>query len=165
MAPRAAARLRSLGFEEVYEYKSGKLDWMAAGLLVEGESSKHPRAGEVARKDAIVCGLQDRLGDVRDRTHSAGSNVAAVVDSDRIVLGLLRAKQLEMDPDLQVDKAMRTGPSTFRPYVPIKEMADYLVEHELDSSPITTSDGKLVGMLFKSDAVRAATRPQGDLGG
>jgi predicted transcriptional regulator len=157
MAPRAAARLRSLGFEEVYEYKGGKLDWMAAGLPVEGENSKHPRAGEVARKDAVVCELKDRLGDVRARTQAAGWNVAVVIDPDRIVLGLLRAKQLEMDADLKVENAMRPGPSTFRPYVPIKEMADYLVEHELDSSPITTSDGKLVGMLLKSDAVRAAT--------
>jgi predicted transcriptional regulator len=157
MAPRAAARLRSLGFDEVYEYKGGKLDWMAAGLPVEGENSKHPRAGDVARKDAVVCGLKDRLGDVRDRTHAAGWNVAVAIDSDRIVLGLLRAKQLEMDADLKVDMAMRPGPSTFRPYVAIKEMADYLVEHDLESSPITTSDGKLVGMLFKSDAVRAAT--------
>jgi predicted transcriptional regulator len=130
---------------------------MAAGLPVEGENSKHPRAGDVARKDAVVCGLKDRLGDVRDRTHAAGWNVAVAIDSDRIVLGLLRAKQLEMDADLKVDMAMRPGPSTFRPYVAIKEMADYLVEHDLESSPITTSDGKLVGMLFKSDAVRAAT--------
>ncbi|MHB8689430.1 MAG: CBS domain-containing protein [Candidatus Dormibacteraceae bacterium] len=157
MAPRAAARLKSLGFEEVYEYKGGKLDWLAAGLPAEGDNSKHPRAGDVARKDVIVCGLKDRLGDVRDRTHAAGSNVAVVVDSDRIVLGLLRAKQLDMDTDLQVEKAMRPGPSTFRPHVSIKEMADYMIEHELDSSPITTSDGKLVGMLFKSDAVRVAT--------
>jgi Mg/Co/Ni transporter MgtE len=130
---------------------------MAAGLPVEGENSKHPRAGEVARKDAVVCELKDRLGDVRDRTHAAGWNVAVVIDPDRIVLGLLRAKQLEMDADLKVENAMRPGPSTFRPYVPIKEMADFLVEHDLESSPITTSDGKLVGMLLKSDAVRAAT--------
>lgn len=157
MAPRAAARLRSLGFEDVYEYRGGKADWMAAGLPTEGESSKHPRAGDVARKDAVVCALKDRLGDVRDRANAAGFNVAVVIDSERTVLGLLRAKQLDMPADLQVEKAMRPGPSTFRPYVSIKEMADYLVEHDLESSPITTSDGKLVGLLFKSDAVRAAT--------
>ena len=28
--------------------------------------------------------------------------------------------------------------------------------HKLESSPITTSDGKLVGVLYKSDAVREA---------
>ena len=35
-------------------------------------------------------------------------------------------------------------------------MADYMVEHDLDSAPITTSDGKLVGVLFRSEAVRMA---------
>src|ERR1700681_3523432 len=152
MAPRAAARLRSLGFLDVYEYKAGKLDWMAAGLPTEGENSRRPRAGEVARKDAVLCGLTDRLADVRERTHAAGWDVAVVIDSDRVVLGLLRAKQIELDDDLRVEEAMRPGPSPFRPYVPIKEMADYLIEHDLESSPITTSDGKLVGMLFKTDA-------------
>jgi predicted transcriptional regulator len=38
----------------------------------------------------------------------------------------------------------------------MKEMADHMVEHSLDSSPITTSDGKLVGVLLKSDATRIA---------
>jgi CBS domain-containing protein len=156
MAPRAAARLESFGFSEVFEYTAGKLDWLAAGLLTEGENSTRPRAGDASRKDVVVCGLKDRLGDVRDRATEVGWDVAVVIDENRLVLGLLRAKQLEMDPKLLVEQAMRPGPSTFRTYVPIKEMADYLVEHELDSAPITTSDGKLVGVLFKADAVGLA---------
>jgi predicted transcriptional regulator len=156
MAPRAAARLESLGFTEVFEYTAGKLDWLAAGLLTEGENSMRPRAGDASRKDVVVCGLKDRLDDVRDRAKGAGWNMAVVIDEKRVVLGLLRSKQLETDPALQVEQAMRPGPSTFRTYVPIKEMADYVVEHDLDSVPITTSDGKLVGVLFKSDATRLA---------
>jgi CBS domain-containing protein len=153
MAPRAASRLESLGFKEVYEYKAGKLDWLAAGLPTEGENSRRPRAGDVARKDTAVCGLQDRLGDVRDRATAAGWDVAVVVDEEQVVLGLLRSKQLEMDPQLTVEQAMHPGPSTFRPYVPMKEMADYMIEHALDSVPITTSDGKLVGVVLKADAI------------
>ncbi len=79
-----------------------------------------------------------------------------VVDDERVVLGMLWPKQLEMDPNLGVEQAMRPGPSTYRPYVPIKEMADHLVERNHDSVPITTSDGKLVGVLYKSEAVRLA---------
>ena len=156
MAPRAAARLESLGFDAVHEYKAGKLDWLAAGLPTEGENSKCPRAGDASRKDVTVCGLKDRLGDVRDRARQSGLEVAVVVDQERIVLGLLRAKQLDMDPNLAVEHAMRPGPSTFRPYVSMKEMADHMVQHSLDSAPITTSDGKLVGLLLKSDATRMA---------
>jgi hypothetical protein len=156
MAPRAAARLETLGFGEVLEYRAGKNDWLAAGLPTEGENSRCPRAGEASRKDVVVCSLKDRLGDVRDRAAKSGLEVAVVVDGERVVLGLLRSKQLEMDPDLAVEKAMRPGPSTFRPYVSMKEMADYMVEHSLESVPITTSDGKLAGVLLKSDATRMA---------
>ena len=156
MAPRAAARLESLGFEQVYEYKAGKLDWLAAGNPTEGENSKRPRAGAVARKDMVVCQPEDRVGDVHERAVAAGWDVAVVLDGAEVVLGLLRSGELEGEPDLLVERAMRPGPSTFRPYVPIKEMADYMVEHQLDSVPITTSSGQLVGVLRKSDATREA---------
>ena len=157
MAPRAAARLESLGFEQVFEYRAGKLDWLAASKPTEGENSKRPRAGDVARKDAITCGPNDRLDEVRERAAAAGWELAVVVDEANVVLGILRSEQLDEEPaGLAVEKAMRPGPSTFRPYVPIKEMADYLVEHQLDSVPITTSEGKLVGVLRKADATRQA---------
>ena len=156
MAPRAAARLESLGFDKVYHYKAGKLDWLAAGLPTEGTNSDCPRAGDASRKDMVLCGLKERLGDVRDRAQAAGWNVVVVIDDQRVVLGLLRSKQLEMDPNLTAEQAMRSGPSTFRPYVSTKEMADFMVGHDLESAPITTSDGKLVGVLFKSEAVRLA---------
>jgi len=152
MAPRAAARLETLGFTNVYHYKGGKLDWMASGHPTEGENSTRPRAVDVARKDVATCDLKDRLGDVRERARATGLEAAVVVDGQRVVLGLLRAAELAKEPDLKIEQAMRPGPSTFRPYVPIKEMADYMDKHNLDSSPITTSDGKLVGLLLHSDA-------------
>lgn len=156
MAPRAAARLEGFGFSNVYEYKLGKLDWMAAGLPTEGENSKHPRAADVARKDVPTCGLDERLGDVTKRVGGAGWEAAIVVDERRTVLGLLRAAELGKDPDLRIEEAMRPAPSTFRPYVTIKEMADYMVEHDLVSSPITTSYGVLMGLLLRSDALAHA---------
>jgi hypothetical protein len=36
MSPRAACRLETLGFPEVYDYVAGKADWLAHGLDVEG---------------------------------------------------------------------------------------------------------------------------------
>ena len=156
MAPRAAARLETLGFNNVSHYKGGKLDWMASGLPTEGTNASHPRAGTVARTDVEVASLDERLADVRERVRAAGKDAVVVTDAHRVVLGLLRAKELEKDPALTMESAMRPGPSTFRPYVPIKEMADYLTKHDLESSPITTSDGRLVGLLYREDAVREA---------
>ena len=161
MAPRAAARLKSLGFSEVYEYKAGKSDWLAAGLPTEGTNAQHPRARDVARRDVPTAGLKDRLGDVAERVRAAGWEAVVVVNDERIVLGLLRSKELAKDPELRMEQAMRPGPSTFRPDVLITKMAAYMDEHELESSPITTSDGKLVGMLLRSDATRTAKESNG----
>jgi predicted transcriptional regulator len=44
--------------------------------------------------------------------------------------------------------------------VSIVEMARFMAEHNLENSPITTSDGRLVGLLLRRDATRAA----GELG-
>jgi predicted transcriptional regulator len=40
--------------------------------------------------------------------------------------------------------------------VAIEEMAAFMIEHDLESSPITTSDGRLVGLLRREDAAKAA---------
>jgi Mg/Co/Ni transporter MgtE len=161
MSPRAAWRLESLGFAQVYDYVAGKLDWLAAGLPTEGSNARRPRAGDVARRDAPRCGLDERLGDVQPRVRAAGWDACVVVNPERVVLGLLRARELEADPGLRIEQAMRPGPSTFRPHVPIVEMAGFMVDHDLTSSPITTSDGRLVGLLLREDAVRAAEHGQG----
>ena len=76
------------------------------------------------------------------------------VNAQRVVLGLLRAAELEGAPDLRIERAMRPGPSTFRPFVSIEEMARVMAEHDLTSVPITTSDGRLVGLLRRADATR-----------
>jgi CBS domain-containing protein len=158
MSARAAWRLESLGFTEVYEYKAGKIDWLAAGLPTEGALARLPRAGDVARKDVPTCSVDERLGDVRERVRAAGWDACVVVNEERIVFGLLRAGELEGDPDARIERVMRPGPSTFRPHVSIQEMGDYMVEHDMASSPITTLEGRLMGLLVREDAVREALR-------
>jgi CBS domain-containing protein len=139
----------------VYDYVDGKLDWMAAGLPTEGTNAKLPRAGSTARKDVPTCGLKDRLGDVRDRVRGQGWDSVVVVNEERVVLGLLRSAELDKDADLLIERAMRPGPSTFRPYVSLHEMAHFMVEHKLENAPITTSDGRLVGLLLQTDVTAA----------
>ena len=156
MSPRAAWRLESLGFGEVYDYVAGKLDWMAAGLPTDGTNAQHLRAGDVARKDVPTTEVNERLGEVRERVRAAGWDAAVVINRERVVLGLLRSKELDKDPELRIEQAMRPGPSTYRPYVAIKEMAKTMTEHKLESSPVTTSDGRLVGLLLQKDAIRVA---------
>ncbi len=110
----------------------------------------------MARPDVPTCGLHEAMGEVRQRVSAAGWEACVVVNEERVVLGLLRAEELEKGTDEPVEQVMRPGPSTFRPHVPIGEMAHYMIHHELASSPITTSDGRLVGLLTVEDAGRAA---------
>ena len=128
---------------------------MAAGLPTEGTSALEPRAGGTARKDVPTCGLKDRLGDVRERVTAQGWDSAVVVNEQHVVLGLLRSKELAQDADLLIEQAMRPAPSTYRPFVSLHEMAHVMIEHKLANAPITTSDGRLVGLLSQKDVVGA----------
>jgi predicted transcriptional regulator len=135
----------------VYHYRTGKQDWMGAGLPTEGTNTQRPRLVDVVRRDVPTCSLGERLGDVRDRVTAAGWDACVVVSPERVVLGLLRAKELEADPELPVERAMRPGPSTYRPFVSVAEMRRTMIERNLENSPVTTSDGKLVGLVRKQD--------------
>jgi CBS domain-containing protein len=156
MSPRAAWRLESFGFTEVYDYVAGKQDWLAAGLPTEGTNAARPRAGDVARRDVPTCRLDDRLEEVRRRVEAAGWDACVVVNDESVVLGLLRSGELAPEGNPRIEEVMRPGPSTFRPFVSAEEMAGYMTEHNLQSAPITTSDGRLVGLLLRDDVVRAA---------
>jgi Mg/Co/Ni transporter MgtE len=135
---------------------AGELDWLAAGLPTEGRNAELPRAGDVARPDVPTCRLDEPIGQVRERVRAAGWDACVVVNEERVVLGLLRTGELEQGRDEPVEQVMRPGPSTFRPHVPIEELAHHLIHHDLPSSPVTTSDGRLVGLLRREDAARAA---------
>ncbi|HXF57177.1 MAG TPA: CBS domain-containing protein, partial [Actinomycetota bacterium] len=119
-------------------------------------AARLPRAGTVARPDVPTCRLDEPLGAVRERVRAAGWDVCVVVNEERVVLGLLRAGELEAPAERTVEEVMRPGPSTFRPNVPIGEMAEFMRRHDLPSAPVTTSAGRLVGLLFREDAERAA---------
>jgi Mg/Co/Ni transporter MgtE len=135
---------------------AGELDWLAAGLPTEGRNASRPRAGEVARRDVPTCRLDESVGEVRARVRAAGWDACVVVNDERVVLGLLRAEELRRGQDESIERVMRPGPSTFRPHVPIEELAHHMIHHDLPASPVTTSDGRLVGLLKREDAARVA---------
>lgn len=51
MSARAASRLATLGFRQIYRYQAGKADWFAAGLPREGNEAHTPRVVDVVRRD------------------------------------------------------------------------------------------------------------------
>jgi Mg/Co/Ni transporter MgtE len=98
------------------------------------------------------------VGEVAARM-GAGWTTCIVVNEERVVLGRLYKKELEGDPSLSAEDAMRPGPSTFRPHIPAAEMAHYLRHNGLKTTPVTTSDGRLVGLFLLEDAERAEWEP------
>jgi CBS domain-containing protein len=135
----------------VYDYRAGLRDWMGAGLPTEGTNAQRPRLADVVRRDVPTCSLGEWLGDVRGRAAAAGWDACVVLSEDRVVLGLLRAAELQADPGLLVDQVMRPGPSTYRPLLSVAGMRRIMTARNLESSPVTTSDGKLVGLVRRQD--------------
>ena len=158
MSPRAAWRLESLGFERVFDYVAGKVDWFAAGLPRAGEQANSIRAGDVARHDVPTCSLAEQIGKVRERVRSAGWDSCVVVNEQHVVLGLLAKEALEADPAATAEQVMESGPTTFRPNEPLEEIAHFMHEHELKRVRITTSDGRLVGLLRWQDLEAALAK-------
>jgi CBS domain-containing protein len=156
MSARAAWRLESFGFGRVFRYTPGKADWFASGLPREGEFAAVPRVGDAARRDAPTCGLDERVGEVRERVRAAGWTSCVVVNQERVVLGLVRTRGLDGDPTVPVEAVMHAAPRTYRPNVLFERPLDYMREHRLDSVLVTTSDGVLVGALRREDAERYA---------
>jgi CBS domain-containing protein len=155
MSPRAAWRLESLGFAEVYDYAAGKADWLAWGLPWEGQTAQAPTVGEVARRDVATCGLMDRVADAKGRAQAAGFAACVVVNERRVVLGLLRSQELDADPAATAEQVMQAGPTTYRPNVPAREAGARMRARGVDALLVTTPDGTLVGLLRREDAESA----------
>src|SRR5215831_11198800 len=132
MSPRAAWRLESLGFTEVYDYAAGKADWLAWELPREGRAAQVPTVGEVARRDIATCGLADRVADAKARAQAAGFAACVVVNERRVVLGLLRSRELDADPAATAERVMRAGPATYRPNVPARQAGARMRERRVD---------------------------------
>ena len=155
MSPRAASRLESIGFEQVYDYVAGKADWGSAGIPLEGVAGSAPRAGAHVRTDVPTCWPHDRLRDVCETLDESGWDTCFVVDERRVVLGRLGRRAIRGREDVSAEQAMALGPSTIRPSVRLRDVVERMERQKLTNLPVTTSDGRLIGLLLRIDAERA----------
>ncbi len=162
MSPRAAWRLESLGFSKVYDYVGGKADWFAAGLPREGKLTSIPRAGDVARSDDVTCRPTDRVSDVADRIRAAGKETCIVTTDGGVILGRVRTDRLDGEPQEPVEEVMELGPTTTRADTILESILERLNARSVDSILVATSDGRLVGTLYRSDAEARLHEGQGE---
>lgn len=146
MSPRAASRLESLGFSQVYDYVAGKVDWGAAGLPREGTAATEPTAGEAAEVDVPTCRLDDQLTEVRERVRAASWDTCVVLNEERIVLGRLGRRALTSGHG-SVEDEMSSGPSTVRPNLALGSLHDRMQTQNLTNVIVTTLDGRLIGVV------------------
>jgi len=135
----------------VIDYKPGKLAWYEENEAREGKAVDEIWIGDVAGSDVPTCGLTETIGEIRRRTE--GWDTCVVVDSKRVVLGLLRKKELDADPSATAEQVMRPGPKTFRPNVTLQELLKSMRDHEIQTnSLVTTAEGRLLGVISRADA-------------
>jgi rhodanese-related sulfurtransferase/CBS domain-containing protein len=154
LSARAAHRLAELGFDRVHDYVGSKVAWVAAGLPVEGAAPTGTWAGALAH-DVATCPPHATVGDVR--ADLAEHGLCVVVDDERIVLGVVRAEPAGLPADTPVERVLQPGPSTVRPSITARELARSMDQAGERQVLVTTYDGRLLGIVTRSDLDRAVT--------
>jgi rhodanese-related sulfurtransferase/CBS domain-containing protein len=146
LSARAAWRLESMGFQEVYRYTPGKFDWMAAGLEIEGTNAKKPRLRDMAMKNVPTCALRERMENVQHRRRPT-DDICVIVNDRGIVLGMIDGEAWNADPQSRVSEVMNPGPRTFRPHTDPKQAIKAMRDEDIESALVTTADGELLGVI------------------
>lgn len=152
MSARAAWRLEALGFARVYRFAAGKADWLAAGLPTEGAEAKPLRAGAVARSDVPTCSPGDRVDQAAGRARQAGWDSCVVVNAQRVVVGRLGRDALDAAGEAIVEQVMEEGPTTIRASEELAGLVKRMRNRNVPSILVTDPDGRLLGILRRSDA-------------
>ena len=155
MSARAAWRLVSLAFAQVFRYTAGKADWSAYGLPTEGKSVTPNRAVNLARQDMSTCRLSDRVDAIRQELRKNGAKVCAVLNEQGVLLGQIRAEQVESGSDTSVEQIMTSGPITLRPNAKFQRLCEFFKAHRDEAVWVTTNDGELLGLVHREDVERA----------
>jgi Mg/Co/Ni transporter MgtE len=135
-----------MGFQEVYRYTPGKVDWLAAGLQTEGTESRKLRIRQMTQKEAPTCALRERLEDVKSRRRP-NQDLCVVVNDRNIVLGVIQGEAWDANPQSRVADIMNPGPRTIRPDLDPKDVQKMLRHYDAPTAIVATSDGELLGIL------------------
>jgi CBS domain-containing protein len=142
----------------VHDCAAGKADWGSFGLPLEGAEGRETRVGGYLRTDIPNCRLDDRLQEVCARIDESGWDTCFVLNDEGVVLGRIGRRAIRGRADITAEEAMMPGPSTIRPSARLEAMVERMKRQSLTNLPVTTSDGRLVGLLTLRDAEEAHRR-------
>ena len=90
---------------------------------------------------------------MHERVNASPYRFALVTSESRCVLGRLRASMLEQcDPDSTAEEVMESGPSTIRLDRELGTLVKQLEERGYRFAIATDPDGRLAGVVRRSDA-------------
>ncbi len=152
MSPRAAWQLEAMGFDPVYDFVDGKIGWLSHGLPTEGRGPHYATAGEAMRTNVPTCRYDQSTGDIRRILEASPERYCPVVNSEGIVLGRVRARELPDDDSLPVVSFMRPGPPTVRPREELRPLVERMHRAGVGTILVTSTQGKLLGVVHRTDA-------------
>ena len=145
MSPRAAWRLERLGFERVYDYVPGKMDWLSFGRAHEGTAQL---AGDMLHSDVPTCSVESRLGEMKSRLDEEGAAFCVAVGDDGVVAGIVQGSALNANPALAIEEVMEFGVSTVRPAEEVGPLRERMRSSGVEGTLVTRSDGRFLGLLL-----------------
>ena len=157
LSARAAWRLESMGYQEVYRYTAGKADWLAAGFPTEGAEASRPTLKDILKKNVLTCAPKDRLGVIKNRRPNP-TDICVVLNDRRMVLGLIKGAAWDEDPLKMASEVMNLAPRTFRPDKDPEEVMKTMRKADIDYALVTTSDGELLGFVERREKKTQKTR-------
>ena len=138
----------------MYDYVLGKVDWLAHNLPVDRERPAPPTAADFMRDGVVTCGLDERVGEVKEKIASSPFGFAVATTPAGVVLGRVRGSVLDCDPALRIEEVMEPGPSTVRPDRPVDQLLERLARQELRFAIVTTPEGRLLGVVRRDEVER-----------
>jgi CBS domain-containing protein len=122
---------------------------------------------ELMRREVVSCGIDDSLQEAARSMWEHDCGAIPVVDGVDHVVGVVTDRDICMAAytqglplrEIPVTTAMADSVVTLRPDDLVVDATRLMGEQQIRRIPITTVDGRLVGMLTLSDVVREAARP------
>ena len=96
-----------------------------------------------------------------EQLDGSGWDTCFVVDDRRVVLGRIGRRAIRGKEDVSAEEAMTLGPSTIRPSARLRNVVERMRRQKLTNLPVTTSDGRLVGLITLRDAEEALRKLEG----
>jgi hypothetical protein len=147
MSPRAAWRLEQLGFDHVYDYTAGKVDWLAAGQPTEGTGPTSARVISALDGTVPTCRLDADAGEAVERANAGGWPICVVVNDVDVVAGRLRVDKIAADDHRPAQEAMEPGPATIRANDDLAPTLARMAERHVAVLLVTTPEGTLLGAV------------------